>query len=67
MTINQAIIELQKLQENGKGDLDLIVYQYTGGDDEAFNIRFRVGEVESTRNVGDFVDLIIQRLGAANV
>ena len=48
MTINQAIIELQKLQENGKGDLDLIVYQYTGGDDEAFNIRFESDESQVT-------------------
>ena len=26
-----------------------------------FNIRFRVGEVEATRNVGEFADLIIRR------
>ena len=28
----------------------------------AFGIRFRVGEVEATRNVGEFADLIIARL-----
>jgi acyl carrier protein len=26
-----------------------------------FNIRFRVGEVEATKNVGDFADLIARR------
>jgi acyl carrier protein len=30
--------------------------------EEAFGIRFRVGEVEATRNVADFVDLIVQRM-----
>lgn len=28
----------------------------------AFNIRFRVGEVEATKNVGEFADLIARRL-----
>jgi acyl carrier protein len=35
--------------------------------EEAFNIKFRVGEVETTRNVGDFVDLIVRRLNEINV
>jgi acyl carrier protein len=35
--------------------------------EEAFGIRFRVGEVEATRNVGDFADLILQRLEAEHV
>ncbi len=35
--------------------------------EERFGIKFRVGEVESTRNVGDFVDLILRRLDTANV
>lgn len=30
--------------------------------ESAFGIRFRVGEVEATRNVGEFADLISQRL-----
>ena len=30
--------------------------------EEEFGIRFRVGEVESTKNVGDFADLITKRL-----
>lgn len=30
--------------------------------ERAFNVRFRVGEVEATRNVGDFVDLIDRRI-----
>lgn len=30
----------------------------------AFGVRFRVGEVEKTRTVGEFVDLIIARKGA---
>jgi acyl carrier protein len=30
--------------------------------EEAFGIRFRVGEVEATKNVGDLVDLITKRL-----
>jgi acyl carrier protein len=29
--------------------------------EENFGIRFRVGEVEATRNVGDFADLILKR------
>ena len=28
----------------------------------AFGVRFRVGEVEGTRNVGEFADLIARRL-----
>jgi acyl carrier protein len=30
--------------------------------EKAFNIRFRVGEVEATKNVGEFADLIGRRL-----
>jgi acyl carrier protein len=30
--------------------------------EEAFGIRFRVGEVESTKNLGDLIDLIMKRL-----
>jgi acyl carrier protein len=30
--------------------------------EKAFAIRFRVGEVESTRNVGEFADLILKRM-----
>lgn len=29
--------------------------------EKAFSVRFRVGEVEATRNVGEFADLIIKR------
>ena len=29
--------------------------------EEAFHIRFRVGEVEATKNVGEFADLIERR------
>ena len=29
--------------------------------EKAFSIRFRVGEVEATTNVGEFADLIIRR------
>lgn len=32
--------------------------------EEVFNIKFRVGEVESTQNVGEFADLILQRVNA---
>ena len=35
--------------------------------EEAFGIKFRVGEVESTRNVGDFVSLITRRLDSVYV
>jgi acyl carrier protein len=28
--------------------------------ERAFGVKFRVGEVEGTRNVGDFVDLILR-------
>lgn len=30
--------------------------------EHAFKVRFRVGEVESTQNIGEFADLIIKRL-----
>ena len=30
--------------------------------EKAFSVRFRVGEVEATRNVGEFADLIIRRM-----
>lgn len=30
--------------------------------EKEFKIRFRVGEVEATKNVGDFVDLILKRM-----
>jgi acyl carrier protein len=30
--------------------------------EKAFNVRFRVGEVEATKNVGEFADLIIRRM-----
>jgi acyl carrier protein len=29
--------------------------------EKAFAVRFRVGEVETTRNVGEFADLILKR------
>ena len=29
--------------------------------EQAFNVRFRVGEVEATTNVGEFADLIMRR------
>ena len=29
--------------------------------EKAFNVRFRVGEVEATKNVGEFADLIVRR------
>lgn len=29
--------------------------------EKAFGVRFRVGEVETTRNVGEFADLIVKR------
>jgi acyl carrier protein len=30
--------------------------------EKAFNVRFRVGEVEATGNVGEFADLIVRRM-----
>jgi acyl carrier protein len=35
--------------------------------EEKFNIKFRVGEVEATQNVGEFTDLIIQRMNGSYV
>ena len=29
--------------------------------EKAFSVRFRVGEVEATKNVGEFADLILKR------
>ena len=33
--------------------------------EKAFSIRFRVGEVEAVRNVGEFADLILKRMKEA--
>ena len=33
--------------------------------EKAFNIRFRVGEIEATKNVGDFANLIARRVDGA--
>jgi len=33
--------------------------------EKAFNIRFRVGEVEAAKNVGEFADLIARRVDGA--
>lgn len=33
--------------------------------EKAFNIRFRVGEVEAAKNVGEFADLIVRRANGA--
>ena len=30
--------------------------------EKAFSVRFRVGEVETARNVGEFADLILKRI-----
>jgi acyl carrier protein len=32
------------------------------GVEKAFGVRFRVGEVEATKNVGEFADLVLRRL-----
>jgi acyl carrier protein len=32
------------------------------GVEKAFSIRFRVGEVETAQNIGEFADLILKRL-----
>ncbi|HEY0163039.1 MAG TPA: acyl carrier protein [Edaphobacter sp.] len=32
------------------------------GVEKAFNVRFRVGEVEATKNLGEFADLIQKRM-----
>lgn len=34
--------------------------------EKAFEIRFRMGEVEATRNLGEFADLIVRRLSETN-
>lgn len=33
--------------------------------EKAFNIRFRLGDVENTRNIGDLADVILKRMEAA--
>ena len=33
--------------------------------EKAFGVRFRLGEVEKTKNIGEFVELILQRMAAA--
>jgi acyl carrier protein len=34
--------------------------------EEIFGIKFRVGEVEATRNIGEFIRLILVRFGGNN-
>jgi acyl carrier protein len=31
--------------------------------EKAFSVRFRLGEVEATKNIGEFADLISRRMG----
>jgi acyl carrier protein len=33
--------------------------------EKTFKVRFQVGEVRLTKNVGEFADLVLKRLGAA--
>lgn len=33
--------------------------------EKAFSVRFRVGEVEAAKNVGEFADLIVKRMQAS--
>jgi acyl carrier protein len=33
--------------------------------EKAFTVRFRVGEVEAAKNVGEFADLIVKRMQAS--
>ena len=35
--------------------------------EERFGIKFRVGEVEATKNVGEFMNIISERMGRQNV
>ncbi len=35
--------------------------------EEVFGTRFRVGEVEATKNVGEFANLIVERVNGKNV
>jgi Acyl carrier protein len=35
--------------------------------EEVFGIKFRVGEVEATENVGEFAELIVERVNGAYV
>lgn len=35
--------------------------------EEVFDIKFRVGEVEATKNVGEFANLIVERMNRKNV
>lgn len=34
--------------------------------EEVFGVKFRVGEVEGTGNVGEFADLVLKRLNGTN-
>jgi len=40
----------------------LIQISFVVSVEKAFAVRFRVGEVETTRNVGEFADLILKRM-----
>jgi len=77
MNQTEVIAELQTIFDNVFLDPPVLTPQLTAKEvpewdsfvhisllvavEKAFQIRFRIDEVEGTRNVGEFADLIVQR------
>jgi acyl carrier protein len=77
MTQNEVIARLQPIFDDLFMDKVVLTPELTAADveewdsliqislllavEKQFNIRFRVGEVEATKNVGQFADLIARR------
>ncbi len=59
--------EVKVTAELSAGDVEewdsLLQITLVLGIEKAFNVRFHVGEVEMTKNLGEFADLIQRRMG----
>jgi acyl carrier protein len=78
MTQTDVLTKLQTIFDNVFLDAPTLTPELAAGDvpewdslihislmvavEKAFNVHFRVGEVESTKNVGEFADLILRRM-----
>ena len=52
-----ANAQVNNLLQGGTGDMTGVMVAV----EKAFSVRFRVGEVETAKNIGEFADLILKR------
>jgi acyl carrier protein len=83
MTQAETIASLQQIFDDLFMDKVILTPELTAGEveewdsltqislmlavEKRFNVRFRVGEVEKTRNVGELADLIARRAGGGSI